>query len=210
MEYTDITMSENTKTTKNYYIYNFIKRCIDILFGICVGIVFIIPMLVIAFLIRVTSPGPALFKQERLGLNGKPFIMLKFRTMHTDAEKNGPQWAKNNDERCTKLGAFLRKTRLDELPQAWNILKGEMSVVGPRPERSYFYDEFEKTIPDFRARLTVKPGLTGLAQINGGYDLNPEEKLSYDKYYIEHRSLMMDIRCILKTVKLVFTHEGAR
>jgi lipopolysaccharide/colanic/teichoic acid biosynthesis glycosyltransferase len=136
--------------------------------------------------------------------------MYKFRSMRTDAEDDGPQWAQKDDERCTKFGKFLRKTRLDELPQVINILQGNMSLVGPRPERAYFYDEFEKYIPNFRQRLQVKPGLTGLAQVNGGYDLMPEEKLVYDLEYIENRSLWMDIVCMVKTVRLIFTHEGAR
>ena len=112
-----------------------------------------LPMLLIALAVRMDSPGPALFAQERLGKDGKPFTMYKFRSMCLNAEANGPQWAAKNDCRCTKVGRFLRKSRMDELPQLWNILKGEMSFVGPRPERSCFYDEFETYIPHFRKRL---------------------------------------------------------
>lgn len=130
--------------------------------------------------------------------------------MRIDAEINGPKWADKDDDRATKVGAFLRKTRLDELPQLWNILCGEMSFVGPRPEREYFYNIFETYIPNFGLRMLVKPGLTGWAQVNGGYELGPEEKIVYDLEYITNRSFGMDIRCMLKTVKLVFTHEGAR
>lgn len=190
--------------------YLLIKRLFDIIFALVAGLLLLVPMLIIALLIKLDSKGPAIFKQERLGLNGKPFIMYKFRSMRLDAEENGPQWADKNDDRCTKLGKFLRKTRLDELPQVLNILSGEMSVVGPRPERAYFYDKFEEYIPDFRDRLQVKPGLTGHAQVNGGYELLPEEKLVYDKEYIEKRSIWLDILCIVKTVRLIFTHEGAR
>ena len=151
-----------------------------------------------------------IFRQERLGKDGKPFVMYKFRSMHVDAEVNGPQWAEKKDDRCTRIGSILRKTRLDELPQFFNILKGEMSLVGPRPERPYFYDQFETYIHGFRNRLVVRPGLTGWAQVSGGYDLLPEEKIVYDMEYISKMSVGMDLRCIFKTVRLIFTHEGAR
>ena len=124
--------------------------------------------------------------------------------------KDGPRWAERDDTRVTKIGVFLRKSRLDELPQLWNILVGDMSFVGPRPEREYFYNIFEEYIPDFGQRMLVKPGLTGWAQVNGGYELKPEEKIVYDLEYIRNWSLGMDMKCILMTVKLVFTHEGAR
>lgn len=191
-------------------IYLAVKRGFDFFVALTVGIALLLPMLIIALIIKLDSPGPALFKQERLGKNGKAFTILKFRSMRIDAEENGPQWADKDDSRCTKVGSFLRKTRLDELPQFWNILKGDMSWVGPRPERACFYDEFETYIHGFRNRLAVRPGLTGWAQINGGYDLIPEEKIVFDMEYIEKRSVMMDLRCIFRTVKLVFTHEGAR
>lgn len=190
--------------------YRFTKRLFDIVASLLLGLTLLLPMLLIGILIWCSSPGPALFRQERLGLNGKKFTMLKFRSMTNDAEADGPQWAAENDERCTKIGAFLRKTRLDELPQLWNILKGDMSFVGPRPEREYFYDEFETYIIGFRKRMLVKPGLTGLAQVNGGYELLPEEKIVYDMEYIENMSLKMDVKCIAKTARLIFTHEGAR
>lgn len=190
--------------------YLFIKRAFDIFASLAAGIVLFIPMLIIALLIRIDSKGAAIFKQERLGKDGKPFTIYKFRTMRLDAEANGPKWASENDERCTKLGIKLRKTRLDELPQLINILKGEMSFVGPRPERAHFYDVFEEYIPGFCNRLLVTPGLTGYAQVNGGYFLLPEEKLVYDMEYIEKRSLKLDLWCIFKTVGIVFTHEGAR
>lgn len=188
----------------------FTKRCVDIVGAVLGGIVLLVPMLIIALAIRIDSEGPAIFKQERLGKDGKPFVMLKFRSMYLDAEAEGPRWADNDDVRCTRLGRFLRRCRLDEFPQLWNILVGDMSFVGPRPERACFYDQFELYIHGFRNRLVVKPGLTGLAQVNGGYDLRPEEKIIYDMEYIQKQSLLLDIKCILKTAKLVFTHEGAR
>jgi exopolysaccharide biosynthesis polyprenyl glycosylphosphotransferase len=190
--------------------YLAVKRGFDFFVALMAGMFFLLPMLVIALIIKLDSPGPALFKQERVGKNGKAFTMLKFRSMRDNAEENGPQWAEKDDERCTGIGRILRKTRLDELPQLWNILVGHMSFVGPRPERACFYEEFETYIHGFSNRLVVRPGLTGWAQINGGYDLKPEEKIVYDMEYIEKRSLWMDLKCIFRTVKLVFTHEGAR
>lgn len=190
--------------------YLIAKRTADFCVSLILGIVLIIPMLIIGIVIRADSPGKVLFAQERLGKDGKPFTMYKFRSMHEDAEEDGPRWADTDDPRCTKVGRVLRKSRLDELPQIWNILKGDMSFVGPRPERAYFYKKFSEYIPGFGNRLMVQPGLTGWAQVNGGYDLNPEEKLKYDMEYIHNRSLWMDFRCVIKTVKLVFTHEGAR
>lgn len=191
-------------------LYKFIKRSFDLVVSICMLAVLLIPMLLVAAIIRMDSQGPAIFRQDRLGKDGKPFVIYKFRTMIIDAEKHGPQWAKENDPRCTKIGAFLRKSRIDELPQLLNVIKGEMSLVGPRPEREYFYDEFEKYIVGFRHRLAVRPGITGLAQVNGGYELLPEEKIVYDMEYIEKMSVKLDLQCILKTVGVVFSHDGAR
>ena len=191
-------------------VYSFIKRAFDIAVSFTAGLLLLIPLGIIAVLIRLDSEGPALYKQERLGKNGKAFYMYKFRSMRIDAEKNGPKWADQNDDRCTRLGKFLRKCRLDELPQLWNIFMGHMSIVGPRPERPFFYDEFETYIHGFRHRLAVQPGLTGLAQVNGGYDLDPEEKIVYDMRYIKERSLWMDLKIMFKTVALLFSHEGAR
>lgn len=190
--------------------YLFFKRAFDIVFAIVVGLVLFLFIPIIAIAIKLDSKGPVLFKQERLGKDEKPFMMYKFRSMYIDAEKDGPQWAIASDQRVTRVGRFLRKTRIDELPQMWNILVGDMSLVGPRPEREFFYSEFERDIPNFRDRLAVKPGLTGLAQVNGGYELDPQSKLDYDIEYMGSRSILLDIKCILKTVKLVFTHDGAR
>lgn len=190
---------------KRKTVYEFVKRVFDIVASLGVGILFSIPMLVIALLIRVTSEGPAIYRQERLGKNGVPFMIMKFRSMVIDAEEQGAQWAHGErDPRTTPIGRFLRATHLDELPQLWNILLGQMSFVGPRPEREVFYDEFERYIHGFHERLKVVPGLTGYAQVNGGYELRPEEKLKYDLEYISRRSIFLDLWCIFKTFALVF------
>lgn len=191
-------------------VYVFVKRAFDFLFSLAALLILLLPMLLIALLIKLDSRGPVFFTQDRLGKGGKPFSVYKFRTMVVDAEKAGPQWATKDDDRCTKVGRFLRKTRLDELPQFLNILFGHMSLVGPRPERKFFYDKFETYIHGFSNRLAVTPGLTGLAQVNGGYDLEPEEKIVYDMEYIRTQSLWLDIKLMFRTVKLIFTHEGAR
>lgn len=192
-------------------VYSFFKRVLDVVLAAILLIVLAIPMLCMAAAVWATSKGKALYRQDRLGLNGKPFQIIKFRTMFEDAEKDGAQWAHGDgDDRITKVGLFLRKHRFDELPQLWCILRGTMSFVGPRPEREVFYDEFERYIHGFRERLKVKPGLTGLAQVNGGYDLRPEEKIVYDVEYIKNRSLWLDIRLMFQTVSVIFTHHGAR
>lgn len=190
--------------------YLFVKRLFDIVLGAVLLAVFALPMLIIGIVIRLDSPGPAIFRQERLGLHGRPFHILKFRTMRQDAEEHGPQWAQPGDRRVTAVGKFIRTVRLDELPQLINIISGEMSFVGPRPERAYFYKEFETYIKGFSQRMKVKPGLTGLAQVNGGYDLAPEEKIVYDMEYIRRCSVKMDIICMLKTVLVVLHGSGAR
>lgn len=190
-------------------VYSFIKRTFDIIASALALLALLVPMLVIALVVSVTSEGGPLFSQERLGKDGKPFRMVKFRTMRKDAEKDGAQWSRGeNDARITKVGAFLRKVRLDELPQLWCILKGDMSIVGPRPERKVFYDEFETYIHGFSERLKVKPGLTGLAQVNGGYYLRPEEKIIYDVEYIKNRSLWLDVKILLKTVGVILAGGG--
>lgn len=194
---------------KNWF-YLLAKRAFDVIFSFLGLLVLLFPMLIIALIIMIDSPGAPIFKQERLGIHGNPFMIYKFRSMYPNAEKNGPQWADECDPRCTRFGQILRRTRLDELPQLYNILRGDMSFVGPRPERAYFYRKFEEYIPGFSNRLMVTPGLTGYAQVNGGYSLEPEEKIMYDMEYIKKRSFGLDIRCLLKTVYIVFSHEGAR
>lgn len=192
-------------------VYSFFKRFFDIVLSLFALIVLLIPMLIIAVIVKLTSPGSVLYKQERLGKDGVSFEIIKFRLMYADAENNGAQWSDGeNDERITLFGKFLRRTRMDELPQFAQILTGKMSLVGPRPERECFYEKFETYIHGFSERLKVKPGLTGLAQVSGGYDLRPEEKVVYDIEYIKKRSLWLDLKCMLLTVRIIFSHNGAR
>ncbi|MDD7182494.1 sugar transferase, partial [Peptostreptococcus porci] len=167
-------------------------------------------ILIFGMLIKIEDRGPILYKQERLGKHGREFYVYKLRSMRTDAEKFGAQWAEKDDPRITKVGKFIRKTRIDEIPQLINILKGDMGIIGPRPERSVFTKEFEETFPNFVYRLAIKPGLTGWAQVNGGYEIGPGEKLEYDLYYIKNRSVMLDIKIVLMTAKVIFTGDGAR
>lgn len=190
--------------------YFLIKRLFDIAFSFLGLIVLLVPMLLITVIVTIDSPGSPIFRQERLGKDGKPFMILKFRSMRMDAEANGPQWAEEDDPRCTRLGRYLRKSKLDELPQLLNIFLGDMSFVGPRPERAYYYEKFEQYIHGFSYRLLVVPGLTGYAQVNGGYNLAPEEKIIYDIEYIEKQSVWFDLSCIIKTIGLLFTHKGDR
>lgn len=191
-------------------VYQAVKRLFDVVVSALALLILGIPMLLLMPVIRADSPGPAIFRQERLGKGGKPFVIYKYRAMQMDAERDGPQWARAHDVRCTKLGRLLRRGHIDELPQLVNVLRGEMSLVGPRPERACFYQEFERYIRGFSQRLQVTPGITGWAQINGGYELLPEEKILFDMEYIRHRSVMFDIRCLLGTVRVVFRHDGAR
>ena len=190
--------------------YLIAKRIFDIVASVLALIVLFVPMAIVALLIRLESPGPVIYKQERLGKDGKIFMMYKFRSMCVDAEKGGPQWASKKDPRCTKVGKVIRIWHIDELPQLWNVLKGEMTVVGPRPEREFFYEQFEKEVPLFRDRLLVDQGLTCIAQVNGCYDLTPQQRYDYDMEYIEKQCCWTDIKCILKTFVVLFNHKGAR
>ncbi|PES74274.1 capsular biosynthesis protein [Bacillus cereus] len=187
-----------------------VKRLFDIIFSLILLLIMLPLMLFFCIMIALETPGAPIYFQERLGINGKKFNLFKLRSMIKDAEKNGPQWANENDSRITKIGLFIRKTRIDELPQLINILKGDMSFVGPRPEREYFYNQFDAYIPEFKDRLIVKPGLTGWAQINGGYNLDPQEKLKLDMEYIELKTIRMEIRILCKTVLIVLNGNGAR
>lgn len=188
--------------------YSAVKWIFDKLFALVALILLLIPMMIIAIAIKIDNHGPAFFTQERLGLNGKKYQIIKFRTMFLDAEKNGAQWSlREDDERVTRVGRFLRKTRLDELPQFLNVLQGNMSVVGPRPEREIFYKEFETYIHGFSQRLKVKPGIAGYAQVYGGFLLEPEKKILYDVEYIKHRSLWFDFKIILKTLFAICKNE---
>lgn len=168
-------------------------------------------MILAAIAIKLDSKGPALFKQERVGKNGRRFNIYKFRSMVTDAEKNGAQWATQNDSRVTRVGAFIRATRIDELPQLFNILKGEMSFVGPRPERQEFNEKIEAVVPFYNVRHLVRPGITGWAQVLFPYGASIEDskqKLQYEIYYIKNYSIMMDVEVVLKTISVVLLGKG--
>lgn len=197
-------------TDKSVGIYNLIKRVLDILFSL-LSLIIVIPLIAIfSLLIIIESPGNPFFLQTRMGLLGKEFNLIKLRSMHQDAEKLGAQWAEKDDPRVTRIGRFIRKCRIDELPQVMNIIKGDMALIGPRPERKVFVEEFVKTIPEFPKRLEMKPGLTGWAQVNGGYDISPVEKLVLDQYYIKNVSIALDARILWKTVRVILEGEGAR
>ncbi|WP_181814926.1 sugar transferase [Limosilactobacillus fermentum] len=187
------------------------KRFWDIIFGL-MGLIISIPFIfVFGIIIKLTSKGPIFFKQERVGYMGKTFDVIKLRSMRNDAEaKTGAVWAQKNDPRVTAVGRFMRKTRIDELPQFWNVLKGDMSMIGPRPERPELTEKFYKQWPEFPQRLRIIPGITGYAQVNGGYDLKPNEKCKLDNYYIEHYSLWQDCKIAFETFKIIFTSDGAR
>ena len=190
--------------------YRFAKRTFDVASCACALIALAVPMAIIAARIKLESPGPAIYSQKRVGKNGKIFNVYKFRSMYTDAEARGARWAAGDDPRVTPFGKFMREKRIDEIPQFWNIVKGDMSLIGPRPERPEFCQEFEKRIHGWRYRTCVRPGLSGLAQVTGGYDLLPKEKVILDLEYIEHRSVALDLKIILKTLGVVSTGEGSR
>lgn len=191
-------------------MFNAEKRIMDISFSV-IGLIAGIPIIVIAaLLIKLETEGPIMYTQERIGENGHSFMIYKLRTMYCNAEKDGIKWTQKNDSRVTKVGRLLRKTRIDELPQLINVIKGEMSIVGPRPERAHFIKEFSKELPEFSERLMARPGITGWSQINGGYELSPAEKLEKDLFYIKNQSILLDIKIILKTIIVVFTFQGAR
>lgn len=224
-----------------------LKRVMDVVLAIGLLIVLAPVMLLTALAVKLTSPGPVIFRQTRVGLNlrqgrrdrraqnsgppvdvgerrdptrdrrrvhsyGRHFTLYKFRTMRVDAEKNGAQFAVKGDPRVTPIGRLLRKTRLDELPQLWNVLKGEMSLVGPRPERPEFIEQLSEQIPDYLARLGLKPGLTGIAQIVNGYDNDLEgfrRKAAYDLLYLQNCCLWNDVKILLRTIRVVLTGSGA-
>jgi exopolysaccharide biosynthesis polyprenyl glycosylphosphotransferase len=170
-------------------------------------------MLLAAVAIRLDSRGPVLYKQERVGMGGETFMCIKFRSMRTDAEKDGvARWATKNDSRITRVGAFMRKTRIDELPQLFSVLKGEMSMVGPRPERPSFVAQLKEQIPFYDLRHTVKPGLTGWAQVRYAYGASIEDarkKHQFDLYYVKNNSLLLDLQVLIETVSVVLFREGA-
>ena len=170
-------------------------------------------MLATIIAIRFDSPGPILYRQDRVGLGGKPFVLTKFRSMRPDAEASGPVWAMLEDKRITRVGQFIRLTRIDELPQLFNILRGEMSFIGPRPERPVFVAQLIEQIPFYADRSAVKPGLTGWAQVNYPYGASVEDakmKLSYDLYYVKHQSFWLDMVIVFSTIRVILFQEGAR
>jgi exopolysaccharide biosynthesis polyprenyl glycosylphosphotransferase len=177
------------------------KRLFDIVISFIALVIFSPLMGIVALLIWLDSKGPIIYKQERMGVNGQTFTFYKFRSMVTDAEKDGPVWAKQNDPRCTRIGARLRAWNLDEIPQFWNVLRGDMSLVGPRPERPVFVEKFKNGIPRYMARHRVKSGISGWAQVNGlRGNCSIEERLKYDLYYIENWSLLFDVKILILTL----------
>lgn len=195
-------------------IYDAWKRLFDILASIFL-LTFAVPlMLLLSLIVRLSSPGPAIYCQTRLTTGKRVFTIFKFRTMVSDAEsKSGAVWASKEDPRITKIGRFMRKTRLDELPQLMNILIGDMSLIGPRPERPEIAEELQKKFPNFMKRCEVPAGLTGLAQVSSGYADSIDsytDKLKHDLEYVENRSILLDFKILLKTVMVVITGDGAR
>jgi len=197
--------------TKKHRIYEYIVSPLEYIFALLIFIILLPFLLIIALAVKITSDGAAVFKQKRVGKNGSEFTIYKFRTMKIDAEKNGPQWANYfNDNRATKIGKFLRTSHLDELPQLVNILKGELSLIGPRPERPEFVENLKKEIPYYELRHLTKPGITGWAQINFRYGATVKEayeKTQFDVYYIKNNSPFLDLSILLKTIKFVFTNN---
>jgi exopolysaccharide biosynthesis polyprenyl glycosylphosphotransferase len=189
-----------------------LKRLMDIIVSLLILLLSVPITILTSIAIKIDSKGPIFFKQERLGQNGKPFKVLKFRSMIVDAEKHtGPVWSQKNDPRVTRMGRFVRKARIDEIPQMYNVLKGEMSLVGPRPERAFFVEKLSQEIPYYKRRLKVRPGVTGWAQIKHKYDETIEDvkiKLRYDLFYIENMSIRMDFKILLRTVFVVLFGKG--
>ena len=188
-----------------------VKRAIDVAVAATALAVLLVPFAVIAALIRWTSPGPVLYRQARMGLDRQPFVVLKFRSMYDDAERDtGPVWARANDPRRTPVGRFLRRFSLDELPQFWNVLRGDMSLVGPRPERPFFVERFRDRVPKYMLRHKVKSGLTGWAQVNGWRgNTSIEKRIEHDLYYIEHWSVSLDFKILWLTLVRVLFHRHA-
>ena len=192
----------------------FMKRSSDVVLSILLLIICLPLIILTAILIKIDSLGPILFSQERIGEKGKSYFIYKFRSMVENAENlSGPVWAQSDDDRVTRVGRIIRKLRIDEIPQLWNVLKGEMSFVGPRPERKFFVEKLKEMIPYYAVRNTVKPGITGWAQISYGYGASVEdavEKLNYDLFYIKNMSALMDLMIVMRTIKIVLFGRGAR
>jgi exopolysaccharide biosynthesis polyprenyl glycosylphosphotransferase len=191
--------------------FEIFKRALDVTAAVMLGLVALLISPFIFIAIKFDSEGAVLFQQKRTGKGGQEFNLIKFRTMKQDAESKGAQWAAKNDSRITRVGGFMRKTRIDELPQLWNVLRGEMSLVGPRPERPEFVEKLVQDLPFYGARHLVKPGLTGWAQINFGYGASVDdtmEKLQHDLYYIKNRCVWLELSILLKTLGTVLRYEG--
>jgi sugar transferase (PEP-CTERM system associated) len=188
------------------------KRLFDVVVS-AIGLIVLIPLFaVVAAAIKLDSPGPVFYRQVRVGLRGRPYMIWKFRSMRQDAEKSGPRWAQANDPRISRVGWWLRKTRIDEVPQLVNVLRGEMSLVGPRPERPVFVQELRTIIPYYDIRHTVRPGVTGWAQVKFRYGASQEDshtKLQYDLYYVKNLSLFLDLKILMHTIRVVMLGEGA-
>jgi sugar transferase (PEP-CTERM system associated) len=196
------------------FVRTTVKRVFDVVSAALLLTITLPLMLLTMLLIALDSRGPIFYRQERVGLNGKTFEVIKFRSMRSDAEQDGqPRWASASDDRVTRIGRLMRLTRIDELPQLYNVLKGEMSLVGPRPERPFFVESLTKDIPYYAVRHSVKPGLTGWAQVRFQYGSSLEDtkhKLQYDLYYVKNHTLFLDLLIMFETVSVVLTGKGAR
>jgi len=211
VNYDSMPVLQISSTPEISFKIKMLKRCFDVGFSLGV-MVSGAPVFISLYLItKLTSKGPAFYKQERIGLNEKPFYIYKFRSMHVNAEKIGPQLSKDNDPRITKWGVIMRKTRLDELPQFWNVLKGEMSVVGPRPERQHFITKIVEKTPGYKKLLRLKPGLTSIGQVRYGYAENVDQmcnRVRYDMLYLQNMNFNSDIDIIFRTVKVMVQRKG--
>jgi len=191
--------------------YQSIKRILDILLSITATIILFPLILFTAGIVKLSSKGPVFFLQERVGVNMIPFMIWKFRSMYSTAEDTGPRLSSDEDNRVTGWGKTMRKWRLDELPQLWNVLKGDMSIVGPRPERKFYIEQIVKTHPEYLNLLNVKPGLTSLGMVKFGYAENVDEmikRMKYDLSYVENTSLLLDVKIMLQSIKVVFAGKG--
>jgi lipopolysaccharide/colanic/teichoic acid biosynthesis glycosyltransferase len=200
-----------TMPVKNGLFYEFTKQVLDIIFASASLLVLSPFLILLSFLIWISGNGPVIYLQDRIGKNGKPFSIYKFRSMVYDAEKGVPRLAGENGEKVTRIGSFLRKYRIDEIPNLINVLKGEMSVVGPRPERRFFIDQIVKRAPGYFELQTVKPGVTSWGQVKFGYASSVDEmikRLDYDLYYMKHRSLWFDLKIVIYTIGTVFKGKG--